>query len=479
MTSKRRGIEIVGRRAFLRGAAGVVVAMPLLESIGHEKTAKADIPGGFKYAVFFRVGNGVQQGRYEMEPDRFWPTKLGALTTASMKADGDQAVNVLADHAKSLLLVRGCRADDEKVDVGCGHSRGGLICLTSAKPDGFNKEKALALGESIDNRIVRELSGKGLEPLTLHAGQRSGYLDDVLSYRGPSDRRTGEANPYNAYVALFGLPDQTAADQAKLALRRKGVNDYIRAEMKTLLGNPALSKDDRYRIDQHAQAIHDLEQQMLCSLPPALLGPMSMITDKEAINADNTLEIATMQAQVIALAMSCGRARAATLQIGNGNDSTQYTVNGTKLESFHHISHRIQSDGATGNPIPNADVLHHEIDKLMAGVFKTILDQLASYKTPTGTLLDDGVAVWLNDLATGPPHSTDNLPYVCAGSLGGYLKNGVYVDAGDVPNGKFVTHNLFLNTLGAGVGCKNAAGGPLDDFGDASLPKGNVPQMLK
>jgi hypothetical protein len=476
MTTKRRGIEIVGRRAFLRGAAGVVLALPLLESIGHEKVAKADV-GGFKFAVFFRVGNGVQQGRYQMEPDRFWPTKLGALTTG-MKADGDQAVNVLSDYASKLLLVRGCQADDEMVDVGCGHSRGGLLCLTSAKPDGLNKEKALALGESIDNRIVRELQGKGVEPLTLHAGQRSSYLDDVLSYRAASDRRTGEANPYNAYVALFGLPDQTAADQAKLATRRKSVNDFVRAEMKALLANPALSKDDRYRVDQHFQAIHDLEQQMVCSLPASMLGPISKVTDKLAIDADQTLTIAAMQTQVIALAMACGRVRAATLQIGNGNDGTQYTINGTKLESFHHISHRIQSDGATGTPIPNADVLHHEIDKMMAGVFKGLLDQLSSYKTPTGTLLDDGIAVWLNDLATGPPHSTDNLPYVCAGSLGGTLKNGVYVEAADVTKNKFVSHNLFLNTIGAGVGCKNAAGAPLDDFGDPSLPKGNIPQML-
>jgi hypothetical protein len=34
-----------------------------------------------------------------------------------------------------------------------------------------------------------------------------------------------------------------------------------------------------------------------------------------------------------------------------------------------------------------------------------------------------------------------------------------------------------LNTIAAAVGCKNAAGAPLDDFGDSSLPKGNIPQM--
>jgi hypothetical protein len=184
-----------------------------------------------------------------------------------------------------------------------------------------------------------------------------------------------------------------------------------------------------------------------------------------------------MQCQVIALAVACGKTRVATLQIGNGNDQTQYTVNGTKYERFHHISHRINSDGSDGTPIANADVKHHEVDKLFASMFKELLVALEARKTPTGSLLDEGVAIWLNDLSNGPPHSTRNMPYVCAGSCGGALKTGVYVDAGNVANNKYVTHNKFLNTIGAAVGCKNAVGAPLDDFGDAGLEKGLIPAM--
>ena len=110
-------------------------------------------------------------------------------------------------------------------------------------------------------------------------------------------------------------------------------------------------------------------------------------------------------------------------------------------------------------------------------MFKTLLSALDAYKTPGGTLLDEGVSIWLNDLSNGPPHATRNMPYVCAGSCGGALKTGVYVDAGDVSRNQFVTHNKFLNTIAAAVGCKNAAGGPLDDFGDSTLAKGLIPQM--
>ncbi|HEX3594534.1 MAG TPA: DUF1552 domain-containing protein [Polyangiaceae bacterium] len=472
-----RGIKRIGRRLLLQGAAGVVVGLPLLEAFAPKRAGAA--PAGFRYAVFMRQGNGVQQGRYQMEPDRFWPTKLGALTTAGMTADGDQAVNVLADYAAKLLIVRGCQYSSVMVDAGCGHSQGGLLCLTASKADGKNIEKALALGESIDNRIVRELQGTGEEPLTLRSGVRSTYLDDVLSYRGPRDRRTAEGNPYNAYKALFGVPGGMASTDQQNALRRKSVNDFVRAEMSALLSNKKLSQQDTYRLQQHQQAIRDLEVTMACSLPSNLLDPLSQVTNDQSTSDDAVVTITHMQMDVIALALSCGKTHAATLQVGTGNDQTQYTINGAKYERYHHISHRIDSDGDTGTAIENADVKHHDIDKLFAGMFKYLLDRLSSYTTPTGTLLDDGASIWLNDLSNGPPHGLQNVPYVIAGSCAGFLKSGAYVDVGDVTNNKFVTHNQFLSTIGAAVGCKNAAGGPLDDFGDSSLTPGLLSAIQK
>ncbi len=473
--SKKRGLHRVDRRLFIRGAAGVLVGLPLLESFMSRQATAAELQ--VRYAIFFRQGNGVQQGLTGTEPDRFWPTKLGALTTASMKADGDQAVNVLADHAAKLLIVKGMRYDGLGVDVGCGHSRGGLLCLTAAKPDGKNIEKALALGESIDNRIVRELQPAGQEPLTLRAGQRSGYLDDVLSYRGPSDRRTAEQNPYNAYKVLFGVDDGTPSEQELLKSRRKSVNDFIRGELGGLLQSPKLSQTDRQRLEHHQQAIRDLETGMTCKLPPELLSPITGVDNKESVSNDLVDQVTHMQMQVIALAVACGLTKAATLQVGNGNDSTQYTINGQKYESFHHISHRINGDGSEGTAIVNADVKHHDVDKHFAGYFKYLIEQLSSYPTATGTMLDEGVSVWLNDLSTGPPHGSNNLPYVLAGSAGGFLKAGQYVDAANGAKEQ-IAHNRFLNTIGAAVGCKNQQGALLDDFGDPSLPKGLVTAML-
>lgn len=474
MKKQKRGVELIGRRVFLRGSASVVVALPFLESFWPRGVAEAQRPA-HRFVVFMRQGNGVQQGLGQ-EPDRFWPSALGPLTTRGMQADSGRAVSVLAEIAPKLLVVRGCEMRAIQ-DAGCGHASGGLLCLTAARANGRNVQKSLATGESIDNRIERELSGPGREPLTLRAGPRSSFLDDVLSYRSSGNRRVAESNPFNAYRVLFGVPASATAGQ-KAGLRQKSVNDLVRAEFAQILSGSKLSRSDRDRIAQHQQAIRDLELGMACALPPELLDPLSRVTTAQAQSDAGILQTVKLQSQVIALAMACGKAHAVTLQIGNGNDQTQYTIKGKKYERYHHISHRINSDGTNGTAIADADLKHHEIDRLFASVFLDLVRELDARKTPTGTLLDDGVAIWLNDLSNGPPHSTRNMPYVCAGSCGGALKNGVYVDAADVAANRYVTHNKFLNTIAAAVGCKNAAGAPLDDFGDPTLQKGRIPQML-
>ena len=467
-------IVSINRRFFLRGLGGVLVGLPLLEGL-RPRHADAAPQTPFRFAIFMREGNGVAQ-KQGSEVERFWPTNLGALTKASMTADVGRATSDLADFAEKLLLVRGCKYNFST--SGCGHADGGVQCLTAAKPDGPNSNKALAMGESIDNRIVRELEPAGSEPLTLYAGPKTGYLDDILSYRGPKDRRTAEGNPANAYRRLFGIPDANTDALAKLAAQRKSVNDLVRTEMQSLMSKPQLSSSDKDRLKLHFEAIRDLEVTMQCQLPKArydeIVGiPASQVDDMPMIET-----IVKMQLDIIALAVSCGKTHCATLQIGNGNDQTQYVIDGATQERFHFISHRINSDGSSGDPIPNADMKHHMIDRKFAGFFKYLLERLTMYTTPTGPLIDQGVSVWLNDLSSGPPHGSNNLPYVCAGNAGGYLKTGQYVEAAAVASNKYVTNNKFLNTIGAAVGVKNAAGGPLDDFGDPSLEKGLVPQML-
>lgn len=460
------------RRAFLYGAGGVTVALPFLDALRPRRVIAAG-PERPRYAVFVRQANGCAQKEND-EPEQFWPRELGAVTKDSLTTtDSDRALAELAEYADKLLLVRGTRFPFP--GNGCGHSGGGNQVLTAQRvSDDPSGNKSLAMGESIDNRIARELNPlSNPEPLAVYAGHMGGYINEVLSYRGAKDLRAAERNPWNVYQKMVGitmLPEQQIKD---IKLRRTSVNDLLREQMNSLMSSPKLSSDDTDRLQLHFDAIRDVEIELACSLPPQEeLDAMEAQGDYSGED-DRMQTIVMMQMNLIALAFACDYTRAATLQIGDGNDSTKYLLDGNKFPSYHQISHRIFSDGSEGDPIPDALGKHHRIDREHGKMFAHLLKRLSMYTTDAGTLLDDSVAVWCNDLGTGVGHSYKNIPWVCAGGAGGFLKTGQYIDAGDVE------HNKFHNTILSAVGITNNEGGHVTDFGDPELEPGVIDAMIK
>lgn len=450
------------RRAFLRGIGGVTLALPFLESLG--TSARADNDGGApRHAFFLRFGNGVQQAD-NGEPERFWPHATGALTSAVMgDRDSDRATGELAAYADHLTLVKGTRYNFP--GNGCGHSGGGNQVLTAARvSDTPSGAKSLAMGESIDNYIARAFTVNGGEPMTLYTGPRRGYIEEVLSYRGPRDLRSAEDDPWNAYQRMVGVGVGTL--DRLLEDRRKSVNDLVREQMQDLLRKD-LSAGDRQRLQLHFDSIRDFEV-AACVLSEDEEQAMANLRGQGTLN-DNRLTVARLHMDLVALAFSCDMARAATLQVGDGNDQTEYTINGERLPNHHYISHRIYSDGSDGDPIPDADWLHHQIDRLHAQTFRHLLDKLDE-----AGILNDCVAVWTNDLGAGVSHSYRNIPWVIAGSAGGFLRTGQFVDlGGDVP------HAHLLSTIATAVGVRKPGGLPVDNFGDPSLPQGMIDEIIQ
>jgi hypothetical protein len=60
--------------------------------------------------------------------------------------------------------------------------------------------------------------------------------------------------------------------------------------------------------------------------------------------------------------------------------------------------------------------------------------------------------MWTSHVANGPSHSFSNLPIIIAGSGGGYLKQGQYVDAARQTNAK------LMNTLITAAGGRSNGG---------------------
>lgn len=458
------------RRRFLAGIAGASVALPLLESVVFDEpssVAKAatDSP---TFSMFFKQGNGVQQASGS-EPDRFWPSETGRLTPEILRTrDGERAVSELADYADQLLVVAG--SDMPFSGGSCGHARG-LAQLLTARQWLVGDQHARGGGESVDWLIGRYCNAEGVEPLNLAAGPVEGnYVSGNPSYSGSNQLRPVQNNPAAIYAGLFGGGGGEFADQ--IGARRRSVNDLVRAEMTDLLGSPQLGSSDRQRLQSHFDFIRDVEIRMACELPAEEVAAMEGVRSNLNAN-DERVNIMHMMMDLTALAFACDQNRSAVLQMGSGNDSTRYYVDGIQQNTYHRISHRIDDDGSNGPPIPNADRLHHQIDRIHARMFKYFLDRVSMYTGPSGeTLLHDCVAVWMNDLSKGPPHSLDNMPWVVAGSGGGYLKQGEYINVGGKP------HNMFLNTLISANGITAEGGGPYTSFGEESLEQGVLPQLI-
>jgi hypothetical protein len=458
----------LNRRKFLIGAGGIAVALPLLES-SMGRRALAGVDDRPRFSVFVRAGNGVAQ-QSGSEPEQFWPRATGALTPSIMRdMNADRATTELADYASRLNLVKGINRPFGTPR--CGHAESIPQCLTAARCTEGVSNEPMAQGVSADWVIARAMNPMGREPLTLMAGPSSAYIAEALSWSAPNTRTNAERSPMNAFMRMMGLSSAPPEIQIRIAERRTSINDLVRDQMTSLLGSSAISSRDRTRLQQHFDAIRDTEIRMSCDADAEVAASIAALTNPEA--NDVRVEAVRRHMDLVAFAFSCDINRVATLQVGHGNDGTQYEIGGTRLPSFHWISHRIYSDGGEGEPIPDAVTLHHQVDRLQLQMFKYLLDQLDRYPSAYGgTLLDDSVAVWLNDLGNGPPHGGSNVPWLLAGSAGGFLRTGQFVDAGGV------TVNRILNTIMSAVGVRKDDGSLVDDFGDSGLTGGLIDQLV-
>jgi hypothetical protein len=463
--SKRTAL--MDRRLFLRGAGGVALALPALESFTSRRAMAQAQATPKVYVAFMCEQNGTV-------PERFYPKALGPLTAESMMGS---ACEDLAPLAPDLLVVRGINWTHGN-GVGCGHSSGCNTSLTASRATG-SANRSLPTRESADFRIGQLLKR---DPLNLYSGRKSSYLGDAFAY-GPGGKvRPADNNPWNVYSRMTGLDRAMTADPSlgpKMAARQKSINDAVRGQLNDLLKRPDLSMEDRRRLDLHLSSVRDLELVMTQPQPPTTGGGnaelAALVTRlKDKPDSNEVMEDATRaQLSIIALAFATDQTQVATLQVGGGNSAMQYMVDGKFTPSHHFVSHHVLSDGASGTPIPNATDLHFKITRIHSRFFKHFVEQLKAYKTVDGRpLLDTTGAVWMNSLSNGPPHGTNNVPHVIAGGANGFLKKGVYVDAGGARNSQ------FLNTMiTAALGGRSAAT-PVENFGDPGVPTGLLTPML-
>jgi hypothetical protein len=454
------------RRAFLRGVGGVVVGLPFLEALA----PKAHAQQGTKvkrFGVFFCC-NGVNM-------DTWFPTgAYGALTAASLDGTANAA---LAPYAPKLLFPRGMhmspRGYDQDGGGGDDHGKGMAHKLTAQFA---SEDDWLAQGESIDYFLARQINpgpeGARRPPLNLMVGYSSNYKGlDFISYSGPGKAVQAINNPWTAYKQFMNLGVSTDSQEVteRIKKRRQSVLDVVSEQFADLKRGP-LSKADKDKLDQHFSYIRELEQGLGSALVSCLddgvkTGAQEYQNRGEGEDFDGQyddyVKLTELQLDIYALALACDYTRVATFHFDRGSGGPTFKWDGMNHEYNHHkLSHGTTCDGGCEDPVDGYQGMLQNIDTWHQGKYARLLAKLDSYVEEDGkTILDNSAILYANELADGKSHSFMDLPFIIAGSAGGYLKQGQYVKLAEPGDTEAAPHNRLLTTL------VNALGVPLDRFG--------------
>ena len=455
------------RRNFLRGAAGVSIALPFLEGLPERSAwAVGEEP---VFSLFICTACGV------LGP-KFFPETPGALSEASLAAS-DKATSELARHAQNLLFLSGIDLWPDNPHTGDSHATGSSEVLTASTPTGSGN-LAVASGPSADVVIAAHVQ-PGTDPLTLYAGNlRNGYIAERLSFTDEGKVRKATDNPYVLYSQLVGLAgpsggmDPNGERAARLLLEsRKSVHDLVRGELTTLLAHPRLSSADHQRLQQHFDAVREIEITMDGMGDDALAACTSMGLDTDKLESlmggyhymanGSVEELGRLHMSLVALAFACNYNRTATIQWGDGTDHSIYDVpSNDRGWNLHYISHRTQSDGAVGDD-PLAEQAHGEIDHVRLASFAAGLDHFAARG-----LQDRCLVMWTNHIADGPSHSFQNVPVVIWGSGGHLLKQAEFIALDHVTNNRLLTTLVNASIRDTGTSIAGIGDGP----SSASVP---------
>lgn len=429
----------LSRRNFLRGLGATTVALPLLPSLN----ASAQTGAFPKRLLIVFSANGTFPSRWR--PD-------GTENNWTIPADG--ILTPLEPHKDDLIVVEGVDMVSTRFGIGDGHQKGmghmltGTELLPGPFPGGGNAGDAgYAGGISIDQYIAGEV----------HAGQKFSSLElgvqcgnptnwSRMCYAGPDQPIAPRTDPYDAFDTIFGDLTADPFGLERLRIKRQSVLDHVKDDLSRVQSR--VSASDRQRLDAHATAIRDIEQRLLtgnefglaCEAP-------NMGGQIDAGQNDNFGAISDLMIDLAVMSFACNLTPVASIQFSRSVSNTHFGFAGVNAR-HHDLSHEGDDNTTAVEQIV-------EINRWYASKFARILDLMKQIPEGDGTLLDNTAVVWVNELGKGNSHTRNDMPFIIAGSCGGYFNTGRYLNYSDDP------HNNLLVSLANAMGVQtNTFGNP-------------------
>ncbi len=436
--------NIIHRRDFLRGlGAGMFLLNPIISML-----ARAQAGGVAKRFIYMFSANGtVLENWYGS----------GNANPGSLNLANSQILSPLNSFKNKITLIQG--VDNNIGGPGDDHVRECLSSLTAIEnnegsvytvnsPTGYNK------GKSIDQYIADYYNQKAVVAGVQSGGFQGGFFS-LISSKGSNKPVVPESNPANLHNSMFtgvvpaGQPVPTLSDNDVNNVRRKSILDFAIDDMARLKSRlPAALAT---KLQDHADSIRDLEKSIVINPPDSGGGGggpegCSIPSVGSASNYDSNSEYPAavlMQMKNIVYAMACGRTNSAVIVCGYGVDLHSHSW--LSINDEHHtISHL--TDGTAKEKLT-------KINNWYAGRFNDLLTLLNQVPENGGTMLDNSLVVWGNELSAGANHSHKNLPYVLAGGAGGKLPGGRDMNFGGRGHGELLVS--IANAMGIPISSYN------------------------
>ncbi|QGJ70102.1 Secreted protein containing DUF1552 [Planctomycetales bacterium 10988] len=426
------------RRGFLR-AAGTVVALPLLESLGMHRTAAAalaPVAARPKRMIFLSFGWGVTR--------ESWFPKRGEVGENYTLPLG---LKPLERHKQDLTIIQGL-ANTFSNEAHWGST----FYLTGANryaEPGQNFSNSISADQVAAQVFGQNTRFTSLQ-LSCRKAEDSGHGPGLsLSWDGRGKPMAGMENPVQLYHKLFSETKTPLEERQAMLDQKKSVLDTVLADAKGV--KRGLNYRDTQKLDEYYQSIRDIEvrlskEEQWLTVPKKQPSKPVKLPNGELEGYE---EIKLMYDLMVA-ALETDATRVLTYR--QPVDTLLQSI-GTNMTA-HNMSHY--------SPGPRMDVSQAR-DENQSKLLAHLLDRLKAIKEPDGSSLYDHTAISygsnINSL-----HYLSNCPTVLTGGGAG-INHGRHLV---MKEEKTPLCNLWLSML-QGVGL------PVQSHGDST---GIIPELF-
>mgnify|MGYP006286638525 CR=1 FL=1 len=418
-------MQKLDRRAFLRGAGGVTLALPVLDAMGDEVSAQSPRRFCALYTAngmaLPRPENGIQEWSWFPAANQGGDFVFGKSTEP------------LAPFRKQLSFLGGLyHPSGPKADPHvCSDMWLTGAPLHNPKPGTYNSV-------SLDQLIARHTRQYCRQPsLVLSIDAGTGFLSrtGTISYSLEGRPIPAENNPRRVFNRLFRGDKASLEGERERLGRQIRLVDAVGASAKSF--NSRLGGSDRDRMEQYLTSLGEVEARLIASekwIDVPLKKQDYKHLNLDATNEGDPAEYYRNMFDLIALAFDADITRSVVFMLNREDGmgiSDTFPLKLGLSATHHNLSHAGDKAGQLN---------FAKYDLFLSRQLAHFFDRLNASRDRNGTVLDNSIILFGSGAST--THNPTNLPTLVAGGAGMGLKHGHYWRQGETR-----MSNLHLSIL--------------------------------